>query len=279
MGVITPYATASFETARINGMLMQRLAKEPDLWFRLAGAASAVGLAVGANGLLRHRNGIADEQVKEAMSQVPEYQKGYRPATEPMAWRDSQGRIQLWDYTRQFDPLRYLTGSGTDPMWARFAFNLLGYAAEGGAAEGPLHAASSAVGLTSPQPGTRPPGISTPRAEKILRFMFDASLLPGAARNVYNAVRLTDNLPGALGARQSLEPKLTPGQAVAKGLGISNIVPVENNSDARDAEMSGRMKKIKSEMMTIVNSNLPEDEKERRLDVLSAELDKLDVQY
>ena len=284
MGVITPYATASFETARINGMLMQRLAKEPDLWFRLAGAAAVTGAAVGANGLLRHLNDISDEQVAEAMAQVPEYQKGYRPATSPMAWRDSKGRIQLWDYTRQFDPLRYFVGAGTDPMWARFAFNMLGNAAEGGAAEGPLQGASAALGLTSPQPGARPPGIATPRAEKVLRFLFDTSLLPGAARNVYNAARLSDvdmtvPLIGNLGARGGLEPQLTTGQAVAKGLGISNIVPMENDSLPRAIEMSGRIKKIESEMRTIINSNLPDDEKERRLDALAEEIDKVSSRY
>lgn len=248
VGAITPYATAAFETMRVNGMLMDRLAKrEKGLAMRLAGAGLVVGGAFGANGLMAQYNGIDNKQVRDALAQLPDESLRNRPMLQiggklldrvpeqlkpfvtgsmMLAWRDDKGRIQFWDASKQFDPMRFLAGSPQDSWLARPLSNFALNITEGGLAEDPVRALLAAAKLAKPPPnysmtfGWR--GNST--GQSLMNFMYQNSLFPGAMRNIDEAVRK------GTGATRLTEEGLTPGQAVLKGAGISNVVPSGRNA-------------------------------------------------
>lgn len=272
VGVVAPYATAAFETARINGMLPRRLFREKDLRWRLLAGTAMVGAAVGANGLLAQYNGISKEEADAARDSIPDRKTNYRPWLVPMMWRDDKGRIQFWDVTRQFDLLRYFSGNPADGMARNFFANLLLSPVEGGGGEGPARELANASGLirdiVNKQGGFK---LSQPETEKLMQFAFNRGLAPGLARSMYMAARDSD----LIGGRPRLTEQLTPAQAAVKAMGISNIQPVgPTTARAQRVEDKGFMKQVRSEMRGVQGSSLDAEDKADRKERLREEKDK-----
>lgn len=272
VGVIAPYATAAFETARINGMLPRRLFREKDLRWRLLAGAAMVGTAVGANGLLAQYNGISKEEADAARDSIPDRKTNYRPWLVPMMWRDDKGRIQFWDVTRQFDVLRYFSGNPADGMARNFFANLLLSPVEGGGGEGPARELANASGLirdiVNKQGGFK---LSQPETEKLMQFAFNRGLAPGLARSMYTAARDSD----LIGGRPRLTEQLTPAQAAVKAMGLSNIQPAgPTTARAQRVEDKGFMKQVRSEMRGVRGSSLDAEDKADRKERLREEKDK-----
>ena len=266
-GFVARYATAAFESMRVNLTALWRLRSESDLRWRLAALVGMVGTAFGVNGLMRQWNGISDDEVEKAMRNIPSSRKASRPFLEPMAWRDSKGRIQLWNYTNYFDPLRLFSGSTNDPAFSKFVSNALAMNfLEGGSLERPVSTMAEATGLLGKQPQYPVFDPNASHVEKIFRTLNAMSLTPKLLRDNYEAARLNDALPGWLGVRSNTEEALTPGQTAAKMLGVTNIVPSGSASALGSVlERKAAFNEFKKDMRKVgINKQMDSEEKERR---------------
>jgi len=271
VGIVAPYATAAFETARINGMLPSRLKNEKDLRWRLLAGTAMVSTAFGANSLLRHYNGISDAEVDAARDSIPDRVRVFRPFLLGMAWRDAEGRVQFWDYSRQFDPLRYFAGDPSDNIAKRFIANLLVSPVEGGGADEAVRQLEDAVGLATNMAKKRSTRLSDSEAEKLMNLLFDRGLAPGLLRGAYTAARNSD----LIGGRPPTVEKLTPAQAVVRAVGISNIVPVgPTTKRAQMLEDRAFLKNLKSERRNVNRQNISLDEKLEKQQRLTEEQQK-----
>lgn len=281
-GIASPYATAAFETARIYASLPTRMLEEPELALRLAATATLVGTAVGANGLLRQYNDIRDEEVDAARATMTKSKEHYRPLSVAMAWRDAKGRIQLWDVSKMWDPLRYLTGSPDDHWMRRVLYNFATSPVEGGAGEVVARRAATNLGMISPEPdfNNTPPLFSRGGGLAFLRELGNNSLLPGITKHWEQAAKRTGGFEplGIDPASKYVEP-YTAGQTAFRMLGGSNIEPVTPGAGpsmmAKQAEFGRSMSDLDRAMRSIASSNVSPEEKKRRFAVINAERNRL----
>jgi hypothetical protein len=263
VGFVAPYATAAFETGRIHLMLPNRLRVEPDLKWRMLANGMVVGAALGGNGLMQHLNGISDEDIQAADATRSKGSKFYRPVQIAMGWRDSRGRIQYWDATRMWDPLRYLQGVNLTPapgagvgvmpddpalpLIAKALSNVAISPIEGGFLEPIARTGLATTGATPyPPVAGRPNPVTDTGAMAVISYLFKESLFPGIANNAYAAAQQTDLIPG----RQPYQEQLTPVQGAMKAIGLGNIQPVTRGYGPSDVsaqmEFSRRQKDIKA---------------------------------
>ena len=266
-GVITPYATAAFETMRINGAIAARLINEPDILMRIGAATIPIGMAFGANGLAKHLNGISQEGVEAAYGEMAKSRKVHRPITFALGWRDSKGRVQIVDLTRLWDPFRYTAGHPDDPMWRRATANLLLSSVEGTGTGSFVREGMERSGFVTPEhPHTPISSMSTKSGGiAVLKQLQNAGAFPGVLKHMQAAVRLG----GAAGTIQDFEEPLTPGQAVPRFLGYSGVQPVTTGPGptrtGRQMDERRENKEIKKERMGISFSNEDRESKRERV--------------
>jgi hypothetical protein len=276
-GVITPFATAAFETARVNAMTLQRLAQEPDLRWRLLASGLLVGGAMGANGLLRQYNGISDEEVDAAYANTPKNRKYYRPGAFALAWRDANGRVQSFNVTNMFDVLRYSVGHEDDALWRRVLANFVGSAVDGGAAGIPYKKALEVSGFLKPEPQLPPQRMSTQGATALMKYLAQSGGMPMMVNNILEAGRKTGIAPEVFGDIGSTEEPLTPGQGIARALGATQVQPIGGEPSQRGVafERKEENRALKSDLRNTAQSKQSEGQKADRRGKIQDELKRL----
>ena len=116
LGWVARYLTFVTEDTRVQAAIPTRIARgERDLAFRLLGYAMvAGGTSMYLLPELRRNNGITDEQVEAAWNNLPKTQRGFRPLSFALPWRDKNGNAQFLDLSRYFGPASYLRGLDTN---------------------------------------------------------------------------------------------------------------------------------------------------------------------
>lgn len=226
-GILTTYATATFEAFRVNATILKEMtlslmpnAVDPGLKWRIAAAAMAVA---GAKGVMSQMNCVDDSDVEAAKNAMPKSKLAFRPFQTGLCWRDDKGRPQLWNWTQLHDLLRYGSGHPDDPMWRRVATNLALSPIEGREAGSFARDLATDTGFVRPTSSSQPTSVSQQGAMQVLQHVWKAGMAPGLSRSAYEAVRRNVNVGGA---RPNEEP-LTNAQSVVKGVGVSNLEPVD----------------------------------------------------
>lgn len=155
VGVGAPFLTPIAEEARIHALLPQRMLSEPDLKWRVGATALLTGALFGAGAAARHMNGISDEEVDAGMSELTRRQKSFRPALAVAPWRDSQGRLNVYDLTHFSYAAKLLNGNPDDAMWRRVMANVLTSPLSQTAGDG-VNKVLEKAGLIHPLPDYKP---------------------------------------------------------------------------------------------------------------------------
>lgn len=221
VGVVTPYATAAFESFRVMAAIPARMAQEPDLKWRLLVTS---GVVAGVAGIFRHYSAVSDEEIAAAYATMPKSKQTFKPGTFALAWHDDKGRPQIWDMTRVWDPLRFAVGHPDDAMCRRVLVNLFLAPVEGTSAGSAARDAFVSGGFVRSTDYQQPLSMSQAGGLKILQHLHKAGAFPNAFKGMIDAARRTEGSP-VFRPRPTEEP-LTLGQGALKFTGVTNDEPV-----------------------------------------------------
>lgn len=97
---IAPFLSSTSEEMRVNGTILMRMAKEPDLTARLLAASSIVAGMAGLMREQRRANGISDDMARQALDARTLANQAFNPISVVGPTLDSQGRMQVFNLTQ-----------------------------------------------------------------------------------------------------------------------------------------------------------------------------------
>jgi len=220
VGVAANYLTPYAEDMRTHINMARGFANE-DTAYRLRMLAwhgifygTALFGIKGVNALL---NNVSPEEMAEAERKMTKSSQTYKPLSSVVPFRDSNGNLQVFDFTPFSYPASLTAGNVDDPVATRIAANIL---------TGPFSEAGSKLvrkpleltGVVRPLPKYNPTMLEgEASAWKILEFMSDTSLVPQAPVKIIKDVN-------KLQGKTPFSKTVTPGQITARALGL----PVES---------------------------------------------------
>lgn len=224
VGVVAPYLTPIAEDARTRLNMARGMATE-DWGFRGRMAAwhgiFYGGLLYGGGAAWKAINGTDGDELDDAKARQTKSSQTFKPLQYPLPWRDSEGRVQAFDYTPFSYPGQFLRGYPDDHWMAR-AFANAATMPFGEFVGTGVRTGLEATGAVTPvQMPTKKllegeAGVST-----ILGWMSEQSLLPvGPARLSKDVGRLEDL------QASPYDVPLTPGQVAGRQLfGVEPVPP------------------------------------------------------
>lgn len=100
LSAAAPFVSSHMEDLRINGTIMMRLAKEPELAARLIQWTAAVGGVLALMREQRRANGITDDMARKAKDSPKLATQAFHPLGEVWTEFDSNGNLQIVDPTQ-----------------------------------------------------------------------------------------------------------------------------------------------------------------------------------
>ncbi len=248
---IAPFLSSKAEDMRINATLIKRLAEEPDLRWRVLGAAGVLAAGASLNREIRRANGIDDDRVARALDADKLSSQTFRSASFIGPEVDEQGRLIKFDVTPWEDALISMQHHPMDPLFASLLRNqITGYVGEGGLMGEQINQMSSAAVGVRPLTTTNAPQYR-PGENGPLTFL---SYLAQHGGIPQFPVRLLQNLEKG----QPHDPKYdvqheqwTPGEMLAKSLGLPIAGPVGERTEV------GRVKELSKSMHDISRQIAP----------------------
>lgn len=255
-GVGAMFLRSMAEDARRIGYLPKRMMEDPELIWRVASNAIAVG---GILGVMRQLSGISSEEIKLAEESRTKGNKTFGPAVMYLPLRDGKGNPQYIDVGQYFLPTSLMTGHPDDAMLNKVGFNLATFPIQGTWAQDAASGMAEQAGLLRPTMDRRLlEGEGS--ASLGLEAAAQAGLAPGFIVDAKNIARKTGLTPG-LG--KSEEP-MTPLQGVANAAGIKVKSASPKGFKAATMERIGELRGLSSaQLKQLFTSTRDPAEKER----------------
>lgn len=252
-GFMAPFLSSKIEDMRVNGTATIRLGRsiaglvsgskaadvEGDLVARTLGAGLVLSTLYAGVNTMRRMNGVPDDVVEAAKSNIPLSQTGNRPGLLALPELDDKGRVQFVDLTMFDDTLMSLRGNPQAPWIANFAMSnlqdVIGEATPQGRA---VQQIAQQAGLP-----TKPTFEKyTPAADKglaqALSWIAENGGIPQWPVRAYNtAVRAGYTNPRSL---PDTRDKWTPGQLMSREAGLPFAFPVGEGMATQAAMETGR---------------------------------------
>lgn len=264
IGGMAPFLSSKAEDLRINGTLLMRLRNEPDLQARVLAAGSALAVAGALMREQRRANGITDDMARKAVDAPKLATQAFHPMATVWPELDSEGRIQLVDFT-QWDDL-FIMMQMHERDFAPAAIirnNLTGLYGEenfiGRGIDMGFNAAFGTVPLSQQAQMIERPGEQSVAAE--ISKIAQGGGLPTGPFRAYNYYKNT--LPPQTVREQLYKEQWTPEQQKIKTLGLPFYAPIGKKTEtARAKEALNNLLQMKYQMEQAIMSLPPGQQQE-----------------
>ena len=272
-GAVAPFMTWAVDNVRVHKNWLRNAARLSNLKDPLSGQGASQGLNVLMHyGLLaglgegaRRLAGMTDDDVKAADASMRTSYIERNPLREWLPFRDSKGRMQVVSLGNIMPTATFLRGDPNASWVSRALGNMAMIPFESGMLETPVRNLASRF---------------SPVAPAINRTVMPETELRSFAENAYDLIQsgLERDLAGTTRRAQlwgqlgKYEEPLTPGQAVSRLSGMVVEPQGERAVQGARAELSGKLREIRSQMGRIRATSKTPEEANRRMTVLLEQL-------